>query len=194
MTEEKNSAAFRSPFSGTSEQIKSQISQLAKITPWKKIDDDAIEAGKRIRNGEFTKSNLKVIYEWKNGDSRFYKSKLEPMFDSNSPQEIESVLKTVNTADTSVAAINALSRLKGIKIPTASAILAHLYPERFTVTDIRALNALGVRDIEVAFYLLYNQFCLDLAKNYGVSVRDLDRALWQLGGKRSRRRNAINLA
>jgi len=71
MTEEKNSAAFRSPFSGTSEQIKSQISQLAKITPWKKIDDDAIEAGKRIRNGEFTKSNLKVIYEWKNGDSRF---------------------------------------------------------------------------------------------------------------------------
>jgi hypothetical protein len=187
------SIAFRNPFSGTSEQIKSQIFHLAKRAQTsREIDDEALEAGKRIRNGEFTKSNLKMIFKWKNGTSRFYGSRLEAQFDSNSSGEVEAALRAVDVANTTEAAVNALLKLKGIGVPTASAILTHLCPEHFTVIDVRALNALGISNIELSFYSFYNQYCLDLAKEYGVSVRDLDRALWELGGKRARRRDATS--
>jgi hypothetical protein len=90
--------------------------------------------------------------------------------------------------------VNALLQLKGIRVPTASAILAHLYPERFTVIDVRALNALSISNFELAFYNYYNEYCIKFAKEHNVSLRDLDRSLWELGGKRSRRKKATDRA
>jgi hypothetical protein len=78
------SIVFKSPFSGISEDIKDKILLLAKTAQTsKEIDDGASAAGNRIRNGGFTKENLKIIFKWKNGTSRFYASRLEPQFDSN---------------------------------------------------------------------------------------------------------------
>jgi hypothetical protein len=71
--------------------------------------------------------------------------------------------------------------LKGVRVPTASAFLANIYPNQFTVIDELALMAPGVHDREIAFYLCCNDECSRLAKENKVSNRTLDRALWEWG-------------
>jgi hypothetical protein len=84
--------AFTLPFLGDDEQIRRQIQRGEKdyfkrpvryAANSKEADEMALSAGTRIREGERTKENLKVIFHWKNESSRFYKSKLEPAFDRN---------------------------------------------------------------------------------------------------------------
>jgi hypothetical protein len=66
-------------------------------------------------------------------------------------------------------------------VPVASAVLTAIEPERYTVIDFRALEALGSdsTDRSVNFYLAYLDFCRLLAKAHRIKLRDLDRALWQ---------------
>jgi len=83
--------------------------------------------------------------------------------------------------------VKALLELHGVDIPVASAILAAIYPERYTVLDFRALEALGHARHDVKFYEEYLAFCKRLAESNIVSpqsglpaptpLRALDRAL-----------------
>jgi thermostable 8-oxoguanine DNA glycosylase len=181
---------FNPPFQGDEVDIRQEILSLEECyfrTPIKYARDseeaDAIAsaAGKRIRDGQRTKENLKKIFYWKHESSRFYASRLEPAFDSNSQTDVERALALVHEAQTGCEAVAALLELKGVQVPTASAILANIYPERFTVIDRLALRALGVNNPEIAFYLLYNDECRRLAERHSVLMRSLDRALWQWG-------------
>ena len=54
-------------------------------------------------------------------------------------------------------------------------------PERYTVIDFRALEALGneTNDRSVNFYLSYLDDCRQLAEKHKVSLRDFDRAPWR---------------
>jgi hypothetical protein len=71
----------------------------------------------------------------------------------------------------------------------ASAILAAIYPERYTVLDYRALEALGHARHDVRFYEEYLAYCKRLAESNIVNpqselpaptpLRTLDRALWE---------------
>jgi hypothetical protein len=75
-------------------------------------------------------------------------------------------------------------------VPVASAILTAIDPERYTVIDFRALEALGNKsnDRTVNFYLAYLDACRQLAQEHQVSLRDLDRALWQWSSEQTRRK------
>jgi hypothetical protein len=74
-----------------------------------------------------------------------------------------------------------LTGLIGVNVPVASAILTAIDQRRYTVIDFRALEGLGVKGIVVSinFYLEYLRFCRRCAKLSKVSLRNLDRALWQ---------------
>jgi hypothetical protein len=64
----------------------------------------------------------------------------------------------------------------------ASAILTAIDQNRHTIIDWRALHALGVPDwpIDVNFYLKrYYPECSRIAQQTGLSLRTVDRALWQ---------------
>jgi hypothetical protein len=54
-------------------------------------------------------------------------------------------------------------------------------PQRYTVIDFRALESLGTKcsTFTVGFYLAYLKHCRELATQYNLSLRTLDRALWQ---------------
>jgi hypothetical protein len=69
---------------------------------------------------------------------------------------------------------------EGGDVPVASAIMALVYPDKYTILDFRALEALGdtSRRNSVTFYLHYLRYCVALAKKWGLSLRDLDHALW----------------
>jgi hypothetical protein len=158
----------------------SLISKVAERNSFE-TDDNALSAGKRIQGGEFTRENLNAIFEWKTrgrGRSRIQK---------NSNAEIADALRLALLAKTDRAAVAVLNGLNGVQIPVASAILTAIDPARFTIIDFRALEALNIVDqpyITIDFYLAYLAVCRRIAKENRVTLRTLDRALWQWSKER----------
>ena len=83
--------------------------------------------------------------------------------------------------------VEVLTQIDGIGIRVASAVLAVCYPSQFTVLDYRAWDTLSRSKVEglpgsipstPAAYVRYCEACIDLADRQGISLRDLDRALW----------------
>jgi hypothetical protein len=138
-------------------------------------------AGERIRSGTGNRADFEAIVKWKTND----RGKSRPS--KNTDQEIEDALRLAIAAKTERAAIAVLLGLQGVHVPVASAILTMINPQKYTVIDYRALEALGTdsKDRTINFYLEYLNACRQLAKTHGVSLRDLDRALWQWSKERS---------
>ncbi len=132
-------------------------------------------AGKRIALGEYTRANLQAIFDWTTGGRGRNRLQL------NTDEEIEDALRIAVEARTERTAIAVLSGLYGVEIPVASAVLAAVAPERYTIIDFRALEALGEKRTwhTVDSYLAYLECCRRLARENGISLRELDRALWQ---------------
>lgn len=140
-------------------------------------DDDAFAAGKRIVEGDYSIPNLKKIIEWKS-------TRIAGLIERNSSADVEKALRfAVNPRTSERSAIETLCRVNGIGIPVASAILTMVYPNKYTIIDFRALESLGVKEGRgqdtVEYYLDYLNACRVLAREHHVSLRTLDRALWQ---------------
>jgi hypothetical protein len=74
-----------------------------------------------------------------------------------------------------------LTLLGGVRVPTATALLAVAFPDRHTILDVRStasLGRLGEWDGQGG-YLAYLEVCRGLADRLKVSLRALDRALWR---------------
>ncbi|HYM11109.1 MAG TPA: hypothetical protein VEU62_10260 [Bryobacterales bacterium] len=138
-------------------------------------DTEALQAGRRIAAGDHCRANIEAIFRWKTGGRGI--SRLR----RNSDVEIRDALRLAANAETERAAISVLCGLSGVEIPVASAILTAIDPERYTIIDFRALEALGVKSTwhTVDSYLAYLTACRDLARQNAISLRELDRALWQ---------------
>jgi hypothetical protein len=75
-----------------------------------------------------------------------------------------------------------------VGVPTASTLLYFAFPALYPILDVRALEALGVKprsQYPISFWLGYLETCRALAAECGVSIRTLDRALWQWSKERS---------
>jgi hypothetical protein len=86
------------------------------------------------------------------------------------------------------ARIEALLTLNGVGVPTASTLLYFAFPAEYPILDVRALDSLGVpgrSTYPVGFWLAYVAACRELAVRCGVSLRTLDKALWQYSKERS---------
>ena len=78
--------------------------------------------------------------------------------------------------------IGALRCLSGVEWPTASVLLHLAHKEHYPILDFRALWSLGFDKppaYTFDFWKKYVQTCRRLAKQQGVDMRTLDRALWQ---------------
>jgi hypothetical protein len=147
------------------------------------LEKAAFDAGESIRNGDFTLANLEAIVRWKSERAVQY-------LIGNSNEKIRRALVVATAPEASTeTAMNALVELHGVDLPVASAILAAIYPERYTVLDFRVLEALGHARHDVHFYEEYVAFCKRLAESNIVQpqsnlpaptpLRTLDRALWE---------------
>ena len=139
-------------------------------------DREMEEAGSRVLTSSFARSDVNTVYKWKS-PRRMDRFKL------NSDCEMQQALRLAidaTHAGNVVAAVTALLSLKGVGVKMASAILTALFPDLYTVCDFRASEAMGVDDRnDIAFYVEYLEACRGIARKYGVSLRDLDRANWQ---------------
>jgi hypothetical protein len=72
----------------------------------------------------------------------------------------------------------------GFQLPMATAILTVLYPEKFTIYDVRVREQLGIKDYlgrknQINKYISeYLPKVKDFSKKKGLNIRDGDRYLW----------------
>lgn len=130
-----------------------------------------------------TKDILMMIEEWKWGRKR-------GLVKENDEQFVRGVTQVSFATNNERLKLEVLTLLRGVYIRMASAILFFCYPKRYTIMDGRAwesLKALGKIDgeIEDTFecWQKYNKRCQDIAKQFDISLRELDKALWYKGDK-----------
>jgi hypothetical protein len=171
-------------------QLQPAESELQELADeyWKKsgekeraLEQAAFDAGEAIRNGEHTLTNLEAIVRWRSERAVQY-------LIANSNEKVRKALAVAtNPASSTETAMKALLELQGVDIPVGSAILAAIFPERYTVLDFRALEALGHARHDVHFYEEYLAYCKRLAESNVVKpqegapastpLRTLERAL-----------------
>lgn len=149
----------------------------------RELEIEAFEAGKAIRNGEYSLANLEAIVRWKS-------ERLVHYLIGNGSMRIRRALEVAAAPDASTReAMTALLELKGVDVPMASAILACIFPERYIELDYQDLEALGQARQDVRFYEEYLEYCRGLAARGVVETQGelpgptplhtLDRALAQ---------------
>ena len=140
-----------------------------------RMENGAMDAGRRIREEcDYTLENLMAIVEWKSG-------RRKALVGSNDQSEIEDALQTMVGCKKDRTRIATLVGLCGVAVPMGSAILTAFDPEQYTVIDVRALQSLQVSKPSptIDLYLCYLDFCRETSKRLKVSLRKLDKALWQ---------------
>jgi hypothetical protein len=102
-------------------------------------------------------------------------------------KSVEGLMREVHAATTARETAEILLQVPGVGLAMASAILTVCYPDDFTVLDYRSWDSLQGSAVEglpahyphnVDQYLQYCAACRFLAGQAGLSLRDLDRALW----------------
>jgi hypothetical protein len=146
-------------------------------------DGDAQAAGTAAaRRGYYTRAEFLAVCEWKSARSR-------PLVAANSAGAVEAATRrSLSPAAGDRERIESLLALRGVGLPTASVLLHFAMPDRYPILDVRALESLGVTGHPsgtVAFWLGYVDACRALAAAHGVSLRTLDKALWQHSKERS---------
>ncbi len=129
------------------------------------------------QRGHLTEDEFRIIADWKSPRPRKYIQK-------NDKSCIVDLTRFSLKTTCERARIEALQILDGVAWPMASAILHLFHQDNYPILDYHALNSLSIEipknpTYHFDFWWNYVLFCRDLAIDIGVSMRTLDRALWQ---------------
>ena len=125
--------------------------------------------------GFLTKDQLRIVARWKSPRSA-------GNIERNSDGFIKEMTALAFSAKDERARIEPLTLLDGVRWPTASVILHAFHSEPYPILDFRALWSLCAAvpsEYSMDLWTPYTIFCRKLATKAGVSMRALDRALWQ---------------
>jgi hypothetical protein len=101
---------------------------------------------------------------------------------ANSEDYVREVTRVALSTSSEQLRIEVVSLLDGVGWPTASTILHFCHREPYPILDFRALWSLGydvVPPYTFAFWLAYSTYTRTEAERYGLTMRELDKALWQ---------------
>lgn len=133
--------------------------------------------------GSWTQADIEWLVRWKS-------QRVLPMFQDNDADRVAAVIAAVRKHNSPTQKVQALTDLRGVGVPMASAFLLFMNPTAYTVIDRfawQALTAAGHLEQAlsepptVAEYLRYLGVCHSLATELEVDLRTLDRGLWVLG-------------
>ena len=131
------------------------------------------------RQGYLTRDQFLRIAEWKSARSR-------PRCERNEARYVKEVTRAALVSKDERFKVQALRLLEGVEWPTASVILHFCDRGRYPILDVRALWSAGLDATPSYGYPLwmeYTDFVRKLATDAGVSMRTLDKALWQYSKK-----------
>jgi len=133
--------------------------------------------------GYLTRRDFLTVCKWKT-------QRTQSRCASNSPEFIKSVSAIALSTPDERLRIEIWTLLNGVNWPTASTLLFWLHNEEYPILDFRALWSLGYAKppkYDFSFWSDYVDCCRTLSRKCGVSVRTLDRALWQYSSEKQRR-------
>lgn len=140
----------------------------------------AVGAAARAR-GHYSRDEFIEVCGWKTARSR---SRIA----SNDEAAVIEATRRALAGDNEGMRMVALLDLAGVGVPTASTLLYFAFPDDYPILDVRALESLGVKprsQYPVTFWLEYLSACRELARRCAVSMRTLDKALWQHSKERA---------
>ena len=141
----------------------------------READECISDVLKSAEHNGLSLEDLHAVGQWKAG------GRLRHLIDRNEENKVLRVSRAAFAETNEQLRIERLTELVGVSWPMASTILHFVFPERYPIIDIRAMNTLGGPDpagFDIEKWKMYFELCRKTAKEYGVSLRDLDRALW----------------
>jgi hypothetical protein len=146
-------------------------------------DDEIAGIGPRVkRRGFLTKRDLRILGKWKSARSAH-------LLERNSEEFVEETTEIALRAKSEQLRIGSLLLLSGVNWGLGSVILHTCHLDPYPILDWRALWSLSTRPPSFPTFDVwwhYTQFCRELAVQNGVTMRDLDRALWQYSKEHQR--------
>lgn len=127
------------------------------------------------KRGYMTRPEFLKMCEWKSPRTKSRCAK-------NSADFIKEITQVSFTAHHEQLRIQVLTLLIGVGWPTASVILHFCSGNKYPILDFRALWSLNAKQptaYDFPFWWSYTEQCRALANRNNVSMRTLDRALWQ---------------
>jgi hypothetical protein len=128
------------------------------------------------RRGWYTRDEFLTVMLWKT-------QRTKSLCAQNTESAVVEATRLALTTADERQRMKALLGLRGIAYPTASTLLHFAHRDRYPILDVRAIWSLGVdqrpRFYSFEFWWDYVQTCRSLAREAGVPLRTLDRALWQ---------------
>lgn len=147
------------------------------------------------QRGHILREELLQIGRWKAG------GRIDHHLKKNSQTFVERCSKVAFQSPADEAKVNALTELKGVRVPVASTILTMADPTRYAVLDYRAFRALGAAipqllnpqnyhqyiefmdgfqdyGTDPSAYSFYLNQVRNIAQREGITPREVDMALW----------------
>lgn len=153
-----------------------------------------------IFRDSYDETEEKAIRNWlsKQGDPKYlnkeyfvrlgrWKTKRQTSnYEANDENTIIQMTRCAYQANDALVKLSILKTLKGVGVAVAGTILHYLHPDRFPIFDYHARTALkkanlwnrDVGDDRAQAWLEYTDTMNELAERLGVSLRDLDKALF----------------
>ena len=143
-------------------------------------DIDQILAPAAKARGYLTRDEFLEICHWKS-------RRPKPYYARNTDDFIQAATATALSTPSEQLRIEVLTLLSGVKWPVASAILHWTHVDPYPILDVRALWSLGWSEMADRPSLVYDfgdwreytLYCRQLRQECDVTMRELDRALWQ---------------
>ena len=127
------------------------------------------DAGER---GYMTRNDLLAVVTWKAKRAVRHARK-------NDEARVRKISGASFAAESEPARISGLLELHGIDWPIASLILHFAFPARYPILDTRVLAMLGGSTYYTPeLWVEYTELCRNQAREYDVTLRELDKALW----------------
>jgi hypothetical protein len=138
-----------------------------------------------IQRGHMTRDDLVAVAAWKWRGGRTRQLAAE-----NTEEEVNEITRAAFSASSERLRIGALLALRGVNWPMASAILHFAFPDRYPILDVRAMETVdGSKGYTFERWGQYVRLCHETAKRLDVTMRVLDRALWQADKAKHPRRS-----
>ena len=132
--------------------------------------------------GFVTRAELLRICRWKS-------PRALPLVARNAEAEVREVTSWALGTRSERLRIGSLLLLQGVSWPTASVILHFFHSDPYPVLDVRAAWSLGMEHASgyrFEFWSRYVRACRTLAQRLSLSMRTVDRALWQYSRENAR--------
>lgn len=153
---------------------KSEIESWAKRYEYG--DEQVVSLVSAVRKrGYLTKPEFLAVCHWKS-------PRTQPRCALNSSKFIRDVTQCALSTNSEQLRIEVLTLLNGVSWPTASVILHFFHREPYPIIDFRAVWSVHGNvpsQYHFEYWWKYTRFCRDVAQQAHVSLRTLDRALWQ---------------